>query len=391
MRLVTLSKVIRAVLCLSAVSVTVGFLNNLHVNRSSSDNPEESPHLPAVNQKLIFGAVPSLVNHKQDNQRTLDQRYNPETIMTERLNTLNKGCRLHGLDKVGNDTLHQLNPWEYLINHKHKLVWCNVFKSGSSSWMYLFNKIAGYSDQTLKIKRVPLMSLARKKYPRPSKKELKEALSQKGVVSFIVARHPFQRLISGYRDKIVGALTGSLHHKLSRQILIKYRGVSPRALQVHSIGSRVDRRRQRYNQLQAKRSRNRSHSKELFPLPVKKLVPTFKEFVSFVLDEAREGNELDMHWTPVYSFCNPCQVNWTHLVKFETMDLDSTTLLKTAHLESYLPKTGGKLVHENPSKRDVDRSSDSYMKELTPQQLEQLTALYQPDFDIFGYDPNTIV
>ena len=73
------------------------------------------------------------------------------------------------------------------------------------------------------------------------------------------------------------------------------------------------------------------------------------------------------------------------------MDLDSTTLLKTAHLESYLPKTGGKLVHENPSKRDVDRSSDSYMKELTPQQLEQLTALYQPDFDIFGYDPNTIV
>ena len=106
----------------------------------------------------------------QDNQRKLDQRYNPETIMAERLNTLNKGCRLHGLDKVGNDTLHQLNPWEYLINHKHKLVWCNVFKSGSSSWMYLFNKIAGYSDQTLKIKRVPLMSLARKKYPRPSKK-----------------------------------------------------------------------------------------------------------------------------------------------------------------------------------------------------------------------------
>ena len=73
------------------------------------------------------------------------------------------------------------------------------------------------------------------------------------------------------------------------------------------------------------------------------------------------------------------------------MDLDSTTLVKTAHLESYLPNTGGKLVHENPSKRDVDRSSDSYLKELTPLQLKQLIALYQPDFDIFGYDPNTLV
>ena len=70
----------------------------------------------------------------------------------------------------------------------------------------------------------------------------------------------------------------------------------------------MDRRRQRYNQMQAKRNRNRSHSKELILPPVKKLVPTFKEFVSFVLDEAELGHELDMHWTPVYSFCNPCQV-----------------------------------------------------------------------------------
>ena len=123
----------------------------------------------------------------QDNQRKLDQRYNPETIMAERLNTLNKGCRLHGLDKVGNDTLHQLNPWEYLINHKHKLVWCNVFKSGSSSWMYLFNKIAGYSDQTLKIKRVPLMSLARKKYPRPSKKVRSVVINGRAAIFFLGA------------------------------------------------------------------------------------------------------------------------------------------------------------------------------------------------------------
>ena len=62
-----------------------------------------------------------------------------------------------------------LNPWEYFINREHRLVWCNVFKSGSSSWMYLFNKMAGYSDQKLKLKRVPPMTLARQKYRRPSK------------------------------------------------------------------------------------------------------------------------------------------------------------------------------------------------------------------------------
>jgi hypothetical protein len=36
--------------------------------------------------------------------------------------------------------------------------------------------------------------------------------------------------------------------------------------------------------------------------------PTFREFVQFVIEENEKGNKPDMHWAPVYSFCNPCQV-----------------------------------------------------------------------------------
>ena len=36
----------------------------------------------------------------------------------------------------------QVNPWEYFINRERKFVWCNVFKSASSSWMYGFNNVA---------------------------------------------------------------------------------------------------------------------------------------------------------------------------------------------------------------------------------------------------------
>ena len=36
----------------------------------------------------------------------------------------------------------QVNPWEYFINRERKFVWCNVFKSASSSWMYGFNDVA---------------------------------------------------------------------------------------------------------------------------------------------------------------------------------------------------------------------------------------------------------
>ena len=85
--------------------------------------------------------------------------------MSERLNTMKRGCRKHGLDRPGNDRLHKLYPWEYLINREQKLVWCNIFKSGSTSWMYLFNRMAVYSDKKLaqekRLKRVPMLQLAR--------------------------------------------------------------------------------------------------------------------------------------------------------------------------------------------------------------------------------------
>jgi hypothetical protein len=97
-------------------------------------------------------------------------------------------CSRHGLDVRGDDQLHQPNPWEYFINWKHSFAWCNVFKSGSTSWMYLFNILAGYSEQFLrKTAKVPL-TLARDRYPRPSVTELEEILQLDNVTSLIIAR-----------------------------------------------------------------------------------------------------------------------------------------------------------------------------------------------------------
>ena len=209
--------------------------------------------------------------------------------------------------------------------------------------------------------------------------DLLDALRQRGAISFIVGRHPFQRLISGYRDKIVGALAGSLHHKLNRNILINYRGLSPKELVRMQSIKKVDRLQRRRRYMSSRNAR---------PLPpVRRLVPTFKEFVSFILDEVEQGRDLDMHWTPVYSFCNPCQVNFTHLVKFETFDTDSNTIVEAAGLQSYLPRSNGKLSHENPSKslQGAERTMENYLKELSKEQVGNLTRLYQPDFDIFGY------
>ena len=72
---------------------------------------------------------------------------------------LKEACKHYGLDVLGNDRLHKPYPWEYLIAKQKSanLVWCNVFKSGSTRYaglmyiftMYMFtsNIIQGYPQE----------------------------------------------------------------------------------------------------------------------------------------------------------------------------------------------------------------------------------------------------
>lgn len=179
--------------------------------------------------------------------------------------------------------MHKPNPWEFLINKEHHLVWCNVFKAASTSWMYNFNLLAGYSPQFLKKTNGVPLSLARKRYPRPSVEELQTAVNNS--ISFLIVRHPFERLLSAYRDKLQFALPHTLHQKLGNQIIRKYR------------------------------KKRKVHGEKLTRWP------RFSEFVNFLIDEWLGGKELDMHWTPITTFCTPCQVKFDIIAKFETINV----------------------------------------------------------------------
>jgi len=284
-----------------------------------------------------------------DKEKNLSEKpFDMNDIMAERTSVMKKACQKHGLDMRGSDGLHQINPWEYFINKEHSLVWCNVFKSASTSWMYILNVLAGYKPKFLKkTKKVPLM-LARAKYPRPSKELLKEVLSLRNVTSLIIGRNPFERLVSAYRDKIYGALPGTFHDKMRRTITHTYRNV------------------------------NVPKGKKL---PAG-FIPTFKEFVRYIVDENFKQNTPEMHWAPVYSFCNPCQVNFNSIAKFETLSDDTDFILKKINaadvdIEKKNSAKDGKSSHE------VTRT---YLRELTKNLYTQLVDVYRIDFDLFGYE-----
>ncbi|KAG8287227.1 hypothetical protein J6590_043595 [Homalodisca vitripennis] len=314
-----------------------------------------------------------------------------EARMAWRRRTLKEACSRFGLDVPGNDSLHRPNAWEFLINKQHHLIWCNVFKAASSSWMYNFNILAGYTPEFLKNNNMVPLQLARKKYARPSVEELNVALNDS--IAFLIVRHPLERLLSAYRDKIQYALPNTHHSKLGQRIIIQFR-------------NKIDK--------EGRPMRDRStHSPRW---------PTFSEFVNYLIHEHNRGHSLDMHWTPITEFCSPCQVEFDLILKFDTLDspgldgIPPRILKEHIHILSkplcslvnsslthgvfpeclkedqrYLIEMAGvshlvKAEWRNPSKGpNTPDVITKYYSQLTLTQLLQLYNIYRFDFELFGY------
>ncbi|XP_050595411.1 carbohydrate sulfotransferase 11 [Bombus affinis] len=302
----------------------------------------------SVQQKLLL---------EEDANLTPEERLMEEAAIAEtekRLYTrrkfLEEKCAEEGLDGPGNDSLHRPNAWEFLVNREYHLIWCNVFKAASTSWMYNFNLLAGYSPQFLKASKAVPVSLARQKYPRHTADELNKFLNDS--ISFLIVRHPFERLLSAYRDKLEHSLPHTFHSNLGSHIVWNYR------------------------------SRDRKTNGRHGPR-----YPLFEEFVRWLLCQWRIGNELDMHWTPIVTFCTPCQVRFDVIAKFETLHEDQDYLIKQAHV-GHIIKPEWKNPTRGVQTKDVIKN---YFAQLSKSQIKDLYDMFGYDFVLFDYSPDEYI
>ncbi|CAG5049306.1 unnamed protein product [Parnassius apollo] len=259
--------------------------------------------------------------------------------MEARRDYLRSECSRLGLDSSS----HKAYAWEYLINRQYHVIWCNIFKAASTSWMYNFNLMANYSAAFLDKTKVVPLELARKKYARPTVEMIKKA--QPDSITFLIVRHPLERLASAYNDKIVHAWPKSFHDKMGHRIIRKYR----------------------------KQSNDKAAPTERYPV--------FEEFVAYVLDEAKAKRTLDMHWTPYTDFCTPCKFNFDVILKFETLDEDQRFLIQMARLQDVV----------KPEWRNSGKGTNTLhiinhlYSRLKKSQLDGLYKLYRYDLQLFNY------
>uniref|UniRef100_A0A1B0D8W1 Carbohydrate sulfotransferase n=1 Tax=Phlebotomus papatasi TaxID=29031 RepID=A0A1B0D8W1_PHLPP len=239
------------------------------------------------------------------------------------------------------------NAWEFFISPGHGLAWCNVFKAASSSWMYYFNILGGYNLAYLQRTKTSPLELARQRFPRPTLPELADSLANS--ISFLIVREPFERLLSAYRNKIEG-FRNKYYKILAEQIVKKYR----------------------------KTPKTKDSSG-----------PTFKEFLTYLIHHYKSGNRFDEHWSPIYSFCTPCSINYTLIAKVETFQRDTEYIIRQAGLESLLlNKLPNKKIRaiSNRSTSDTRHLIPKYFGQIDAQTLDQILEIYEPDFELFGYN-----
>lgn len=220
---------------------------------------------------------------------------------------------------------------------------------------------AGYEKKFLARTRHTPLTLARKKFPRPSEEELRDTINTPGVISLMVVREPFVRLLSAYRDKLEN-ITPPYYRKLARKIVMEHREAATKVLG-----------------------------------PIKSFGPTFYEFVAYLITKYTSGATaaFDEHWAPYYKFCTPCAVNFTVIAKVETLSRDSTYVVQQLGLGHIL---GRKVRNRRMRLRTVmNKSRDGkntfallkyYFGQINTYMLDKLLEIYGIDFEMFGYDSN---
>uniref|UniRef100_A0A182FBM1 Carbohydrate sulfotransferase n=1 Tax=Anopheles albimanus TaxID=7167 RepID=A0A182FBM1_ANOAL len=254
-----------------------------------------------------------------------------EEILEQRIKHLETTCR--NLNNGGHKVI---QPAFYLHSKNHSLLYCLVFKAGTSSWFYNFNSWAGYTEY--EIMHVDNLLLARQFYPKQNRVSLMNSMNHS--FSFIIVRHPFERLISAFEDRLV-SMRNPYYSRISRSIYKRY----------HPGGSGAI---------------------------------SFRDFVQYIIDDVAYNNStltLDIHWCPINNLCTPCLARYDLIIKLETYARDMEVLIKHTGLQGKI-----KPVHINHARKEATESLiQKYFSQITDKQMDALYSIYEIDFMLFGY------
>lgn len=232
---------------------------------------------------------------------------------------------------------------KYYYLDERKIMYCQIPKVSGSTWFAVLvnhteiGKQYTIEELTAKVGFVQKF----KKRLKPGKPY--DANVHQNYTKFMFVRHPFNRLVSAYKNKA----------DITRHSDVLY--IEIKAYFQHNLTREQ----------------------------LKNFIPSFQEFVDFALHYD------DKHWRSFQYFCNPCHVNFDYILRLETFERDSKILMKDIFPEA------GPVPHANPTQNDTNTFQGivkpkvlEMLAQLSKETLDKLYEKYAFDLEFYGYSFN---
>ncbi|EDO44982.1 predicted protein [Nematostella vectensis] len=243
----------------------------------------------------------------------------------------------------------QVHPYMFrniIVNDKHNLLYCYIPKVACSNWKRVLMVLNGDTTDpyTINTADVHNRSLGYFRYLNEySPTEIVHRL--KNYYKFLFVRHPYERLVSAYRNKFIDSYNYTLFKQLYGRRIIKHfrRNPDQRSLKT---GEGV----------------------------------SFTEFVSYLL--ASDSEFSDRHWQQYDLLCRPCLIYYDYVGKFENLRSDADDLLRLLGVEDRV-----QFPHNMSSgyKTSSSHLAKQYFRQLPLELKDRLRKLYKHDLNMFGY------
>jgi len=265
---------------------------------------------------------------------------------------------------VANDTRlsQKVSLNSHLIDKKRKVTYCWLHKVASSFWMWIFLWIKEGKQPDPKAKPYTTQYSMT---PKTTKVYQNTVANYENI---ILVRHPIERLVSAYRDKIAGL-------KASYK---QYTNIA-RALHLRRNDAVID------VKLKTKtRKEGKINSKET--IEKKSIsVPSWPEFVEYLLRTSTEKD--DPHWCLYTKHCSPCLSNFTYIVYLENKEEEDLVLRMTG-----LGNITGGVKTMNPTSGGKTTSVlQEYVSQLKCRHITGLKRRYWADLLLFQYDMDSML
>ncbi|XP_015123862.1 carbohydrate sulfotransferase 11 [Diachasma alloeum] len=274
------------------------------------------------------------------------------SVLMDRQERLQLNCE--EVMRMASPELENLKPKDFrniLVDEAHELLYCYVPKVACTNWKRVLMIATGKWPGSDPLEIPANLTHAPGTFLRLSNFSMPEIEQKLATYDALIAvRHPLERLLSAYRNKLETRDETSSKYfqtRFGRKIVKRYRKNATR----ESLRKGDD--------------------------------VTFGEFVDFITDD--NNGTTNEHWRPVSELCLPCIVNYNLISKYETLVEDATEVLERIG-------TGYISFPSKPTGREpTEKKLEDYYSRLSFKQLRKLAEFYRIDLKLFDYSMEDVL